>query len=397
MASALPNKRPNKLPKGLKINFIGPAYPYRGGLATIIETLARLFVRRGNEVTINTFSLQYPRLLFPGKSQFRSGPKPDDLTIVREVSTVNPLTWWRVGRKLKREAPDLVVLKYWTPLMAPCFGSICRLARRNGQTRVVVHLDNITPHEPHFYDRLLNRYFLNGCDGFVYMSEAVHTDLRTYRPDAPALFSPHPLFDTYGEPLERTEACRLLGLNESVGYVMFFGYIRDYKGLDVLLEAWALLRSEGKMERRKLLVVGEVYGDDNKYYELIERLGLKDEVVFHNAFVPDDEVARWFSVADLVALPYKSATQSGVTQVAYWFDVPMVVTRVGGLEEMVPDDVVGALADCNPRSVADAIERCYEGNNLERYREGVRREKKRFSWESTADRIEELLSMTAPR
>lgn len=377
----------------MKISFLGPAYPYRGGLATIIESLARVFGTRGNEVDIRTFSLQYPRLLFPGKSQYRTGDGPADLSISREVSTVNPLSWWRVGRKLRREAPDMVILKYWTPLMAPCFGTICRLARRNGKTKVIVHLDNITPHEPHFYDRALNRYFLGACDGFVYMSEAVHEDLRTYRHDAPALFSPHPLFDNYGAKLPREEACRKLGLRPELGYVMFFGYIREYKGLDLLLQAWAMLKAEGKTEGKRLLVVGEVYGNDAKYSQMIESLGFTEDVVFHNEFVPDGEVAEWFSVADMVALPYKSATQSGVTQVAYAFDVPMVVTRVGGLAEIVIDDVVGAMADVDARSVADAIAKVYEGDNLERYREGVHRERGRFSWEATADRISELYQM----
>lgn len=293
---------------------------------------------------------------------------------------------------LRREAPDMVVLKYWTPLMAPCFGTICRLARKNGKTKVVVHLDNITPHEPHFYDRILNRYFLGSCDGFIYMSEAVHEDLRTYLPNAEALFSPHPLFDNYGTKLPREQACHRLGLNPEVGYVMFFGYIREYKGLDLLLQAWAMLKAEGRTEGKRLLVVGEVYGNDQKYSQMIELLGLVEDVVFHNHFVPDQEVAEWFSVADMVALPYKSATQSGVTQVAYAFDLPMVVTRVGGLAEMVPDDVVGVLSEVDARSVAEAIAKVYEGDNLERYRQGVRGEKKRFSWAATADAIEKLWS-----
>lgn len=291
----------------------------------------------------------------------------------------------------------MVVLKYWTPLMAPCFGTICRLARKNRKTKVVVHLDNITPHEPHFYDSWLNRYFLRSCDGFIYMSEAVNEDLRGFRPDAPALFSPHPLFDTYGERVAKEEACERLGLDAATGYVMFFGYVRDYKGLDTLLSAWALLKAEGKTAGRKLLVVGEVYGSDEKYLRQIEELGLEEDVVMHTRFVPDGEVNLYFSLADMVALPYKSATQSGVTQVAYAFDVPMVVTAVGGLREMVPHDVVGRLCESGARSVADAIAACYEGGNLERYREGVRREKVRFSWSATADRIEELLDIINKR
>ena len=374
----------------MKIKFIGPAYPYRGGLATIIETLARTFAGRGNEVSIDTFSLQYPRLLFPGKSQFRTGPAPDDLTIERTVSTVNPLSWWRVGRKLRRQRPDLVVLKYWTPLMAPCFGTICRLARKNGKTKVVVHVDNITPHENHFYDRVLNRYFLRSVDGFVYMSEAVKSDLDTYGLGKPALFSPHPLFDTYGQRVDRTEACTRLGLDPQTEYTMFFGYIRDYKGLDLLIDAWAMLHKRGLTEGRKLLVVGEVYGADTKYTEQIARLGLEDEVVMHTRFVPDGEVADYFSVAQMVALPYKSATQSGVTQVAYAFGVPMIVTRVGGLAEIVRDGVVGLLADVSAESVAEAIEKAWQEGNLDRFREGIEREKHRFSWDATADVIEQL-------
>lgn len=374
----------------MNIKFIGPAYPYRGGLATIIETLARTFAGRGGEVSIDTFSLQYPRLLFPGKSQFRTGPAPTDLTIERTVSTINPLSWWRVGRKLRRQRPDLVVLKYWTPLMAPCFGTICRLARKNDKTKVVVHVDNITPHENHFYDRVLNRYFLRSVDGFVYMSEAVKSDLDTYGLGKPALFSPHPLFDTYGQRVDRTEACTRLGLDPQTEYTMFFGYIRDYKGLDLLIDAWAMLHKKGLTEGRKLLVVGEVYGADTKYTEQIARLGLEDEVIMHTRFVPDGEVADYFSVAQMVALPYKSATQSGVTQVAYAFGVPMIVTRVGGLAEIVPDGVVGLLADVSAESVAEAIEKAWQEGNLDRFREGIEQEKHRFSWDATADVIEQL-------
>ncbi len=378
----------------MKICFIGPAYPYRGGLATIIESLAREFSKRGEEVEIKTFTLQYPRLLFPGKSQFRTGEAPSDLSISREVSTINPLSWWRVGRALRREAPDVVVLKYWTPLMSPCFGTICRLARRNRKTKVVVHLDNITPHETHFYDRALNRYFIDSCDGFVYMSEAVLDDLRTYTQTKPAIFSPHPLFDNYGSAVERSKACQRLGLSEQPRYAMFFGYIREYKGLDTLLEAWALLKSEHRTEQRKLLVVGEVYGNDERYKAMIQRLGLADDVVFHNAFVPDEEVALWFSAADMVALPYKSATQSGVTQVAYAFGVPMVVTNVGGLREMVADGEVGRVVEPDVRAVAEAIDEVWQPANLARMREGVVRHRVRFSWQSTADAILNVVEQT---
>lgn len=372
-----------------KITFVGPAYPYRGGLATIIETLARTFSRRGVDASIETFSLQYPRLLFPGKSQLREGAAPDDLQICRSLNSINPLSWWRLGRRLRRESPDVVLMKYWTPFLAPALGSVARSARRNGHTKVIVQLDNITPHEPHRYDRPLNSFFLRSCDGFIYMSEAVRKDLESYVV-APALFSPHPLFESYGRPLSKQQACRNLGIDSGVDWVLFFGYIRDYKGLDILLDAWALLKTQGRTKGRKLLVAGETYGDGSKYARQIENLGLNDDIVFHNRFIADSEVAAYFSAASLVALPYRSATQSGITQVAYYYGVPMVVTRVGGLAEIVRDDVVGLLCDPTPESVANAVERALEPQNGERYRLNMPAERERFSWDATADTIEKL-------
>ncbi|MDE6046127.1 MAG: glycosyltransferase, partial [Alistipes sp.] len=242
----------------MKITILGPAHPYRGGLASIMETMARVFRRRGDEVKIETFTRQYPSLLFPGRSQTVSTPPPDDLRIVRCVDTVNPLNWLRVGGRLRRERPDFVLLKYWTPFMAPCFGSIARLARRNGHTKVLCQIDNVEPHEHHVVDRPFNRYFLRSVDGFVYMSEQVHRELAAYT-DAPALFSPHPLFEHFGTRVDRTEACERLGLDPATGYALFFGLIRDYKGLDLLLDAWAKLHREGRSAGRKLIVAGEFY------------------------------------------------------------------------------------------------------------------------------------------
>ena len=228
----------------MKITILGPAHPYRGGLASIMEIMARTFQRRGNEVDIKTFTLQYPSLLFPGKSQTVSTPPPADLHICRCVNTVNPFNWVRIGRRICRERPDFVLMKYWTPFMAPCFGTIARFARRNDHTKVLCQIDNVEPHEHHLTDKPFNRYYLGVVDGFVYMSEQVHGELKAYS-DAPALFSPHPLFENFGERVARNEACVRLGLDPTVDYVLFFGLIRDYKGLDLLLDAWAGLRRRG--------------------------------------------------------------------------------------------------------------------------------------------------------
>ena len=376
----------------MKITILGPAHPYRGGLASIMETMARTFRRRGDEVAGRTFTLQYPSLLFPGKSQTVDTPPPGDLSIVRCVSTVSPFSWWRVGRQLRRERPDFVLLKYWTPFMAPCFGTIARIARGNGHTKVLCQIDNVEPHEHHAVDKPFNRFFLRSVDGFVYMSEQVRRALAA-NTDAPALFSPHPLFEHFGGRVDRREACVRLGLDPAVGYALFFGLIRDYKGLDLLLDAWARLRREGRIGGRKLIVAGEFYTSPEPYLKQIAALGLQDEVILHDRFIPDAEVKYYFSAADCVVQPYKTATQSGVTQIAYQFCTPMIVTNVGGLAEIVPDGRVGCVCPPSAEGVADAIERIYAPGVLERFRENCIEERRRFSWEEMCSRIAELYNM----
>ena len=378
----------------MKITILGPAHPYRGGLASIMEIMARTFQRRGDEVDIKTFTLQYPSLLFPGESQTVATPPPADLRICRCVNTMNPLNWVRVGRRIRRERPDFVLMKYWTPFMAPCFGTIARIARGNGHTKVLCQIDNVEPHEHHLTDKPFNRYYLHSVDGFVYMSEQVHSELRAYS-DAPALFSPHPLFENFGERVERSEACVRLGLDPANRYVLFFGLIRDYKGLDLLLDAWAQLRRASRTEGRRLIVAGEFYTAREPYLNRIADNGLQDEVLLHDRFIPDDDVKYYFSAADFVVQPYKTATQSGVTQIAYQFCVPMVVTKVGGLAEIVPDGRVGYVCEPTPEGVAGAIERMYEGDTLQRFRENCVEERRRFSWEEMCSRITELYGLVA--
>ena len=373
----------------MKIVVLGPAHPYRGGLASIMETMAREYMRRGHEVAIYTFRVQYPSLLFPGKSQYVDAPAPDDLRIERVVNTVNPLNWIAVGRRLRRERPDMVLMKYWTPFMAPCIGTIARIARGNGVTRVICQIDNVEPHEHHIVDRLFNRYFLGAVDGFVYMSEQVHGELKAYT-SAPMLFSPHPMFENFGEAVDRAEACRRLGLDPDIRYMLFFGLIRDYKGLDLLLRAWASARPEGY----RLIVAGEFYASREKYVSLIDESGLRDEVALHDRFIPDEEVRYYFSAADCLVLPYRSATQSGVTQIAYNFSLPMIVTDVGGLPEIVPDGRTGLVCAPTAEGIADALRRIREGDTLRRLRDNFAEERKRFSWSAMCDRLTEVLEMT---
>ena len=375
--------------KRLKIAIVGPAHPYRGGLASIMETMAREYQSRGYDVRILTFTLQYPEFLFPGKSQTVDTQPPTDIRITRRVSTVNPLSWISVGRELRNEKPDIVLMKYWTPFMAPCFGTIARIARSNGVTKTICQIDNVQPHEHHITDRVFNRYFLSSMDGFIYMSEQVHNELKEYT-SAPALFSPHPMFENFGARVDREEACQRLGLDPSIRYTLFFGLIRDYKGLDILLKAWQKFRRDG----HKLLIAGEFYASREKYIQMIEELDIESDIVLHDFFVADMDVKFYFSAADCVVLPYKTATQSGVTQICYNFCTPVIVTRVGGLAEIVPDGRVGYVCDPSIEGVYDAITRIYEGDRIKHFSEAMKDERRRFSWSAMCDKIEEVYRFT---
>ena len=372
----------------MKIVILGPAYPYRGGLASIMHTMAREYQQRGHKVKIYTFSVQYPSILFPGKTQYVDGPAPADLHIERVMNTVNPLNWISLGLRLKRERPDMVLMKYWTPFMAPCFGTIARIARTNGVTKVVCQIDNVEPHESHIIDKPCNYYYLRGVDGFVYMSEQVHRELKSYT-SAPAIFSPHPMFENFGTAIDRTEACRRIGVDAEQDYTLFFGLIRDYKGLDMLLRAWA----KWMPDDRKLLVAGEFYTSRESYVALIDELGLKDRVVLHDRFIADEDVCCYFSVADSLVLPYRSATQSGVTQIAYNFSLPMLVTNVGGLPEIVPDGVVGLVCEPTVDGILQGLQRIYADGVLLQLKANFAEERKRFSWEAMCDKLLEVYQM----
>ena len=282
---------------------LGPAHPYRGGLADFDHLLARALNRAGIPCRLYTFTLQYPSFLFPGKSQFTDAPVPEGLDITRVLNSVNPLNWIRTGLRIRRERPDLLIVRYWIPQMAPALGTVCRIARRGG-TRTVAIMDNVLPHESRPMDRLLTRYMTGSLDGFVYMSREIRAQLDLFDRTKPSVFSPHPMYTGYGDPLPREQACGELGLDPSCRYAMFFGYIRDYKGLDLLLDAWALLRRRGGLDgRHKLIVAGEYYSGRERYAEQIDRLGIRDSLVMMDRFIAEDEVGKLFSASDLIVQP----------------------------------------------------------------------------------------------
>jgi D-inositol-3-phosphate glycosyltransferase len=378
----------------MRVVIIGPAYPLRGGLATYNERLARAFQAAGDEVRLVTFSLQYPNFLFPGQTQFSTEAGPADLRIEVSLNSVNPLSWLAVGRRLRREQPDLVVFRFWLPFMGPALGTVARLVRGNGHTRVVAITDNVIPHEKRPGDGPLTRYFLSACDGFVTMSRSVLTDLQAlgFR-QQPALYRPHPLYDNFGPAKPKATALAALGLDPAFRYVLFFGFIRAYKGLDILLEALADARVAALPV--KLLIAGEFYEDAGPYEALIQKYQLESQLVRATDFIPNEQVANYFSAADLVVQPYKNATQSGVSQVAYHFGRPMLVTDVGGLAELIPAGVVGYVVPPTALAIANALVDFYTHDREEAFAAGVRRERTKFSWEVMVAALKEVAGLAA--
>ncbi|MBQ9586388.1 MAG: glycosyltransferase [Bacteroidaceae bacterium] len=369
----------------MKIIIVGTAYPYRGGLSAFNERLAYEYLDRGDDVEIYTFTLQYPTFLFPGKTQYSDEPAPAGLVIHRRINSINPLNWVSVGREIARKRPDLLITKYWLPFMAPCLGSIERRVRRNGHTRIVSILDNVIPHEHRIGDRLFSRYFVGSTDRFVAMSRSVLDDLSLFDTKKPRRFCPHPLYDHYGDLIDKNLARQKLQIDPDGRYVLFFGFIRNYKGLDLLLDALADPRLGQR--RVKLLVAGEFYGDPKPYMEQIQQLGISDRIVLCTDFIPDSQVNLYFRACDIVAQPYKSATQSGVTQIAFHFEKPMLVTNVGGLAEIVPDGKIGYVVEPDAKQIADALVRYYDGNCEAAFSAAVGEEKKKYTWDKMVDAI----------
>lgn len=374
----------------MKIIILGTAYPYRGGLATFNERLAGEYQKQGHAVEMYTFTLQYPNFLFPGKTQFSPDPAPDHLTIYRKVNSCNPFNWLKVGKEIAEKNVDVVIFAYWMSFMAPCMGTIARKIRRNGHTKIIALVHNMIPHEPNVLDKILPPYFVKSMDGFMALSESVVKDIEKFdKRNCPKQFSPHPIYDHYGERLPRETALSLLDLNPDFRYVLFFGFIRAYKGLDLLLEAFADKRL--KADGVKLIVAGEFYGDPEPYLKQIKDLQIEDRVVLCTDFIPDSEVNRYFSVADIVAQPYKTATQSGVTQIAFHFEKPMLVTNVGGLPEIVPNGKIGYVTEPDSKQIADALCKFFEEHHQEEFEKNIVEEKQKYAWSTFTDAIGNVL------
>ncbi len=370
-----------------KIFIIGPAYPLRGGLATFDELFCKAFNEQGHDCEIISYSLQYPNFLFPGSTQFdTSGNAPKNIKIHTLINSVNPLSWIKTARFIKKQKPDFIVFRFWIPFMGPALGSIARMVRKSG-VKVLAITDNVIPHETRPGDVAFAKYFINACDGFVTMSKAVMKDLEKFTSTIHKKYLLHPLYTSFGEKLNKMDARKALELPTDKQLVLFFGLIRNYKGLDMLLDAMNELKSNSNIN---LVIAGEFYEDKQPYLDLIKKYGIENQVILHGKFIANEDVKLYFSAADLVALPYRSATQSGVTQVSFHFEVPTLVTNVGGLGEIIPDKVAGYVVESNGKAIADGINDYFENNRMHLFTEGMIKEKQKYDWKIFADEVIDL-------
>jgi D-inositol-3-phosphate glycosyltransferase len=376
----------------MKIIILGPAHPFRGGPASFNDRLAKQFIEEGQSVEVFTFRMQYPAILFPGKTQYNDSPAPCDIKITRILNSINPFNWIVTGLKLRKKRPDLLLVRFWMPFFGPSFGTVMRIVKSNKKTKVICIFDNVIPHEKRPGDKILTKFFISVIDGAIVMSRNVSDDLFKFRRNIPAKLSPHPLFDNYGKLVGREEALKGMGLDARFSYLLFFGFVRAYKGLDLLIDAF----SDKRLRNRniKLIVAGEFYEDSAPYRNQINENNIGSDVIIFDRFIKDSEVSYLFSLADIVVQPYKTATQSGVTQIAFHFGKPMLVTDVGGLKEIVNHMKCGYVVKPNAGEITEALLDFYENSKKAAFEEGVQEEKIKFSWDKMTGSINEVFNKT---
>lgn len=373
----------------MKIIIVGPSHPYRGGIAAFTDRLAAEFVAENVDVELYTFTLQYPSILFPGKTQYSDAPAPNDISIFRRINSINPLTWIKTAKEIRTKNPDIVIFAYWMSFFASCYAKMAKIIKRNKVSRCIGLVHNMMPHEQSILDRLFSPHFVKRMDAFVALSKSVLADVsRLDKKSKPKYFSPHPLYDHYGDKEDKVMAMNSLYMDNNYNYLLFFGLIREYKGLDLLLKAM----SDKRLDKYplKLIVAGEFYEKKEPYLKMIDDLDINDKVIICDKYIPDEEVKNFFNLADMVVQPYKSATQSGVTQIAYHFEKPMLVTDVGGLREIVPNGKVGYVVEAEPSKIADAIYDFYDNERIEYFESNIIEEKKKYEWSKMTETIMKL-------
>ncbi len=375
------------------IALLGPAYPLRGGgIATYTETLAATYQRLGRRAAVFTFRYQYPPWLFPGSTQWSREPAPADVITYPIIHSLWPANWLQVAQRIAAWQPQLLLVNVWLPFLAPCLGSITRLVRRfHPGVRAVGIVHNVTPHERFPFARPLTRFVLGALEGFLVLSQAVAEELRHFDRTKPRRIHPHPAFD-YGPPVPQDEARRRLQLPLDAPLVLFFGLVRPYKGVDLLLEAMALTPVP-----LLLLIAGEWYMDPEPFRQRAYQLGVSNRVRIDNHFIHRQEAPLYLCAADIVVQPYRSATQSGVTPLAFRYERPVIVTRVGGLPELVEPGKTGYVVDPTPEALAAALTDFFAGQRAVSFKPHLRAAAHLWSWESVVDTVDALVSELSSR
>ncbi|MCL1937625.1 MAG: glycosyltransferase [Candidatus Azobacteroides sp.] len=360
----------------MKIALLSPFYPYRGGIAQFSGRLYKA-LEEENEVKAFSFLRLYPDFLFPGKTQYTNDKEnTTDVPTERILDSLNPFSYEKTVRAIEKFQPDILLVAYWMSFFVPAYGYI--VSRLRKKTKIIILVHNAIPHEPRFFDKALAKLLFNRSDGFIVMSRTVEKDLLALSPEAPRLLKPHPLYDHFGEKIEQTEALKALGINLNKKTLLFFGLIRDYKGLDLLIDAMALLDSS-----YQLLIAGETYGSFDKYQKQLDVSPAKDRIYLFNRYIDDSEVSLLFSAADLLVLPYKSATQSGIIPVAYHFELPVVATDIGGLREMIEPAGTGIITLPESAAIAKGVEQIFS-SDISIFTNNIKKEKQNLNWETFA-------------
>jgi len=369
----------------MKIAYLSTFYPFRGGISQFNASLYREF-KSEHEIKSFTFKRQYPDFLFPGTSQYvNDTDKVEKIPSQAILDTINPLTYFKTAREIKRFHPDLLIMKYWMPFFAPSLGFVANSVRKNN-CFVVSILDNVIPHEKRIGDIALTKYFLKRNDAFIVMSESVKKDLLSLKPNAHFILQQHPLYDHFGSKVNSAEAKDKLGLPKDKKLLLFFGFIRSYKGLDILLQALSILPEE-----YHLIIAGEVYGDFKEYDKIIKNLNLKNRISLFVRYINDDEVPLFFSAADVCVQPYKSATQSGIVGISFHFDLPMIATNVGGLKEMIEPYNTGIVIEKPDLELtANAVQQYFKENKKYEFVKNIKKFKSENSWKKLASSILQL-------
>lgn len=372
----------------MKIGILSPFYPYRGGMA---QFSGRLYeeLKIDHEVQAFNFSMLYPSFLFPGKTQYiTEGDSAQIIHSERALNSINPLSYYKTASQINRFKPDILIVPYWMSFLSPALGSVCRLI--NKKTKITGLIHNAIPHEKRFFDKPLAKYFFSACDGFIALSDPVRDDLKAIIQNKPILVSPHPIYDHYSLKTSKNEAALNLGTDSTKKTLLFFGLIREYKGLDILLKAMNLLN-----DQYQLIIAGECYGDFKKYQDIIDTLHNKTNIKVLEEYIPDEMVSTLFSASDVLVLPYRDATQSGVVAVAYQMETPLIATNVGALGETVRKGSTGMVVNnATPEELANSIVQYFEKEaaNKAIYTKNIILEKQRLSWKSFSKSILEFYS-----